>query len=265
MVSLSIFRAQVQAKLDGTIGNWLRKKLKLLIIMVLLLVVLSLPIYPGTSVETLPLDIPYIEGQNNRPPDHAINIWTYDPCSYLILPDDLERITIADYQTVYQTTSFLPTKPKAVYQAFGGFDIGIYGISGCTECLDLDSLSIGDSRKCLMNRTSVLGFFERCDVERSSNYHKYDCSRIPFMVSDGLELISPDHEYKISIKPYVIAQKTQNDFNTIRTDQRYSLDLIVTYPDYKPLPYRRWILLAVLFVVDPLKSVVSYFYQRWMY
>ena len=47
--------------------------------------------------------------------------------------------------------------------------------------------------------------------------------------------------------------------------EKYYVELVVTYPDWKPLPYAKWIGFALLFVLDPLRSTLGYFMERWLY
>ena len=131
-----------------------------LLLWVIIFIILSgiVPIFPSSSTETFRLDVPYTEEDHNIL-EYGIEI--REECNNFYVWDDIEKIKIRDEYTIYQNNNKHPS-PKAITQKFQKYTIGIFAIKACDECIQDDSLSVLDQKSCLMNQSSVFGYFEEC-------------------------------------------------------------------------------------------------------
>ena len=244
--------------------DWYKDNKILLWIVIAIILLGVLPIFPSSSTETFKLDVPYTEEDYNR---LKYYIETREECNNFYVWDDIEKVEIVYEYTLYQNnpSSREPSFLKSITQEFNNYNIGIFAIKTCDDCIDEKSLSILDEKTCLMNQSSVFGYFEKCQITKeSSNWFKYDCIRTPFVISDDLEVVSPDKKFKIEIKPYVTKTKVKGD-DSNPVINKYFIEIVITYPNWKPLPYAKWIGTVLLFILDPLKSILKYFTDKWFY
>lgn len=235
----------------------------LLWIVLFIILIGSLPIFPTSSTEKVILKVPYTEEKYNQLEYH---IEIKENCNSFYMWDDIEQIDLINKYTIQKNNQGTNNErlEKTIMHNFRDYNIGIFAIKTCDDCIDENSLSILDEKTCLMNKTSIFGYFENCSVEISRNYDEYTCLRTPFVVSDNIEIISPDKTFKIELKPFVVKTKIKGDkYNPIIN--KYYVELIITYPDWKPLPYAKWMGVGLLFVLDPLKSILKYFTDYWLY
>ena len=237
---------------------------KILLFIVLTIILLGiLPIFPSSSTETIRLDVPYTEEDHNFL-KYGIDI--REECNTFYAWDDIQKVRIIDSYTIYQNNynSGGQSLPKAIIKEFQNYNIGIFAIKSCDDCIDDNSLSVLDQKSCLMNRSSVFGYFEKCQKRNEYNRLEYNCVRVPFVISDNLQVISPDKKFKIQVNPFVTKTKLKEErYNPVIN--KYYVELIITYPNWKPLPYAKWIGTALLFILDPLKSILKYFTDKWFY
>lgn len=243
------------SKIKSFLLNWFKKNKWLAIIAVVIILLGILPVYPSFTTETIKLDVPTVPtswGSSTK------KILTTEQCNYLDfypLSHDLKRIPLTKPDNSYSADT---KEPETISYEFDGYIIHIFAVKSCNECANYNSLRLLEEKTCLMNNASVLGFFEKCEMAEKNKV----CKKTPFMVSDGVELVAPNKEFKIEIKPYI--QRTKySENNAEKVNDNYYVEFLVTYPDWKPLPYIKWVGSAFLFLLDPIKSIIRYFVDKW--
>ena len=233
---------------------------KILIWIIILVIITGiLPIFPTISTEFKHMEIPYIEDQYNN---LKYGIEIRNECGLFYFWDELNRLDLRNMEVHYYPQS---KKLNVLEHKFRDYKIAIFGIKACTSCIDDNSISLLSPKTCQMNSTSIFGFFEKCKSSYDEYNRKTDsCIKYPFVLSDNVQVVSPDNSFKLTIKPYVTKNRIKGErFNPVIN--LYSVDLVIDYPDYKPLPYIKWIGSLLLFILDPLKSVLKYFMDNWFY
>ena len=250
----------IKRGMQAFVKKWYKNNKILLWIVIIITLLSVLPIFPSSSSETFRLDVPYVEGEYHSL-DYGIGIM--EDCDYFS-PGSNVGIKITNKNS-YPYGNNKPNSPRVITQKFKGYNISIFAMKVCGDCVNDSSLSILDQRSCLMNRSSIFGYFEQCKKRKlDNNQVTPNCVKIPFVISDNLQVISPDRSFKLQINPYVIKTKIKGEkYNPIIN--KYYVEMIITYPDRKPLPYAKWIGTALLFILDPLKSTLRYFTEKWFY
>ena len=256
----NIWEHRYSQNIKNYIKNWYQNNKKLFWVVLAIIILGIVPIFPLSSTEQVRLDVPYHEGERGRFNEQGIEIRNNcDGLDFWIDLSELDTIPIREVQSVYSGFG----DPKKVTPTFGDYNISIFAIKTCDECIDEKTLSVTETKECLMDYSSVFGYFEKCWADEDAYYGRV-CEKSPFVISNNVQVISPDKNFKIEILPYVIKTKIKGDNNNIII-KRYYVELIITYPDWKPLPYAKWIGTALLFILDPLKAILRYFMDRWFY
>jgi hypothetical protein len=219
-----------------------------------------LPIVPSSSTETTLLPVPYQE-DNNRFPKHAIEI--HPNCDAFNPWDDIPSISLNDKEFYGQYSYNTDVKPITLN--YSDYTIAYYAISACGDCIPDDSLSVLDEKSCEMNNSNIFGYFEQCKPGKDQYGSKTTiCQREPFSTTAAVEIIAPNGEFKLRATPIITKHKIADDqYNPVIN--RYAIETTITYPDWKPLPYVKWIATAILFLLDPLRSILRYFSDNWFY
>ncbi|MDO8642447.1 MAG: hypothetical protein Q7R76_02540 [Candidatus Woesearchaeota archaeon] len=242
-----------KASLTFLTNWWTKNKLTLIIVGIIILSGV-LPIFPSSSTKTITLTVP-VEDQGAY---SSPGIEVFSECNTLSLRNfyDFESVTTSSTNDL----SYIRL-PKTVSYRYNEYNISLFALKACADCIKDDMLRPSEPKECLMNKSSVFGYFQIC-TGKNQNFEP--CERIPFVVSTGLEIVSPDKKFKISTNPYVKKTKVpQGIYQSVISN--YRIDLIITYPEWKSLPYVKWVGGAVLFLLDPIKFILKYFMDRWFY
>ncbi len=241
------------------VKEWWKKNKFFFWVVIGFILLTSLPIFPLSETEVGHLEVPIVEDAGYP----AYGIEVSSQCGYLKhVFNEKESIPLSkpSVSNIYDVND-----PPVLKYHFRDYDISIYAIKSCETCINDSDVMLLESKTCIMNGSSVFGYFEKCVERRTSPYSiQEECTRTPFMVSDNLEIVSPERDFKVTLHPYVSKAKQQSD-HKIEIVRNYQVEVIVTYPKFKPLPYAKWLGTAILFVLDPLKSIFDYFLERWKY
>lgn len=234
-------------------------KNKIFFWIILIIILLGiLPIFPSSEKKIEKLSIPH--------PESNYKIPIYEGCYFFNSMNQNDISIILNIDTPYYNNYMGEKREEKIIKSplFKGWYINIIGMNSCNDCVKDETLNIQQSKTCIMNNTEIWGYLEKCKYPDNAFTKDNFCKRYPFIISDNLEIVTPDKSFKFEIKPYQTATKIKPQ-NYAYVQRDYYFEIVYTYPKFKGLPYAKWIGTALLFLLDPLKWILKYFMDRWFF
>jgi len=248
--------AKLPQEMKNFIKAWFKRNRVLVYIAIVIIIVGILPIFPSTEKEETVVPVPTITPDyGGATPQPLIKIW--NDCNNLHLSTFYQSDSLTLQGDAYSQV------PKSMNYTFGGYTIHIFALRSCDDVVSYDSLRPMEEKKAIANSSSVFGYFEKC-VNIWKGYPAVSCQRTPFMISDQLEIVSPDKQFKLSIIPIVKKILNEQAGGTHLTIN-YDFKITITYPKLKPLPYVKWVASTFIFILDPIKNILRYASNNWFY
>ena len=237
-------------------------RFKFLLAAIFILVVSTIPIWPQNTTHSVTLEVPNNDDRYGNI-DQGIPI--RQACGSFVTGEDFrlsldEKNPYPDEEPFYSDDYLYEAKYIPLNYSFEGSTIGIFAIRSCQECLPENSdISVSDTVSCKMNDSSVYGYFESCSTDK---YGDKTCERKAFVSGEGVPVVNSQKQFKVEMIPIIEKENPSVESSVIT---RYRVKMLITTREYQSLPYVPKIASALIFILNPVASVLEHIANGWTF